>query len=113
MSLSIPGIVLFNTVWIKKKMSWRDALWLGICVADSPGCLPAPRAAPSPPAQRPGELHLARASPGRCGALPAPSRFLSLHKNSPNSEMQKAFPALQGGVGREGEHSPSAPSLFL
>lgn len=27
--------------------------------------------------------------------------------------MQKAFPALQGGVGREGERSPPAPSLFL
>lgn len=115
MSLSIPGIVLFNTVWIKggtcpsgTPFGWASA-WLKARVTCQP---------PERPCSARGDFHPAVAaahqgSPSRCGTLPVPSRFLSLHKTSPNGGMPKAFPALQGGVGREGEHSPPAPSLFL
>jgi len=109
--LSIAGIVLFNAAWVRG----------GRCLSGMPfswaSASPQARVTRQPPAL-PRAFHRAVAaagqgSPSRGRTLPEPSRLLSLHKDSPNSEMQKAFPALQGEVAREGEQSPPAPSLLL
>lgn len=89
----------------RRNMSWWDTLWLG---TEGPGYPSLNPSAPSTPLGSAGaSLAMAAAHEGS----PGPFRFLSLHKNSPNSEMQPALPALQGGVGREGEHEPSRALL--
>lgn len=86
-------------------MSRWDTLWLG---AEGPSYPSATPPAPSIPLGFAGaSLAVAASHQGS----PEPSWFLSLHKNSPNSEMQPALPALQGGVGREGEREPSCALL--
>lgn len=96
-------------------MSQGDALRLGVCVAESPGYLSATRASLLGSLETftwPWLLlirdHLHAAGPSSCPL--GSSRCTKLHQTA---ECKKAFPALQGGVGREGEHSPPAPSLFL
>lgn len=118
-SLSIPGVVLFNTAWIKggtclsgTPFGWASAS-LKARVTCQPPALPRASLLGCPESFTRSWLLLIRDHLNAAGPSPCPLGSSRLHKNSPNSGMQKAFPALRGGVGREGEHSPPAPSLFL
>lgn len=108
MSLSIPGIALFDAEWIKG----------GICPSGTPFGWELHRGKPGLPVSCPEHLAGLPAGshpyhPNTAGPSPCPhgsSRCTKIHQTA---KMQKAFPALQGGVGREGGRSPPAPSLFL